>query len=222
VELRLHREGRWRSWLGARFGGDAALGDRIWRRCLHLAGAIVLIVYVLPRMFFVIAPVDVVLWIALGLVLLLEVLRHTAGLQLPTIRDYEARRVASFAVFATALVVAVEVFPRFIAIPVVLGTVAIDPLLGELRERRWTLRKAQATGGVVYAAFAIPLMVYFGGWPIGAEVAAGGGAAVLGVLSEGHRGSVWADDDLLMTMVPGIPLTMAAWIVAGSISLPAF
>ena len=132
---RLHTGGRFRTWLGARFGGDLALGDRLWRRILHGLGAAALIYYVLPTDFFIVLPKVDVLLLALAAVLVLEGLRHAIGLEIPTIREYEREWIGSFAVFATAIVAVILIFPEPIAAAVVLGTALVDPLAGELRLR---------------------------------------------------------------------------------------
>ena len=219
---RLHRGGRTRAWIGRSLGGDEALGDRVWRRCLHLAGGFVLLVYVLPRNFFLVVPTDVALVLALAMVLSLELLRHAAGLQMPTIRDREQRTVASFAFFAIGLSLAVLVFPRFIAIPVVLGVVLVDPLLGELRVRHWPLRVVQGIGVGVYLGIAAPLLALFGGVPILWSLAGGLAAAVCAVALEGPEALLPLDDDLTMSLVPGLLLTAAFWASSGSLQFPAF
>ncbi|HLY76742.1 MAG TPA: hypothetical protein VKT21_02510, partial [Thermoplasmata archaeon] len=138
MTLKLHTGGRVRRWLGARLGGDFELGDRAYRRFPHCLGALVLFYYVLPRTLIAWFTAEDLLLIALGLVLLLEVLRWTAGAELPTIRPYEKRRVASYTFYAVALVAAVLLFPLPVALVVVLGTAFVDPLIGELRaSARW-------------------------------------------------------------------------------------
>ncbi|MCI4344546.1 MAG: hypothetical protein L3J87_02845 [Thermoplasmata archaeon] len=209
MRLRFHRGGRLRGWLGAKFGGDLELGDRIWRRCLHLSGAFVLVYYLLPPRFFLVVPNVLALLLALGAVLALEVLRHVAHAELPTIRPYEQHRVASFAFYAIALVIAVVVFPPAIATVVVLGTSLVDPLIGELRVRR--------VGPPVHPA--LPLAAYFGlavgsltfAWRVALPVAITGGAlaAIIGVAIEAPRVR-GVDDDLAMTLVPAFVLLTVA------------
>jgi dolichol kinase len=205
MTLRLHRSGRFRTWLGTRLGGDLELGDRVWRRVLHGLCAAVLVYYLLPDAFFIIAPKEVVLVAALLAVLVLELMRHFAGLELPTIRPYEQKRIASFAFFAIAIVLAVLLFPEPIAAAVVLGTALVDPLAGELRVagvRRATLWAAPM---VAYAGLAFVGLALVGRWPIPDALGLAVLAAPIAVAVERPK-SAWVDDDLAMTFVPAIVL----------------
>lgn len=207
--LRLHRGGKLRTWLGARFGGDFELGDRVWRRCLHGAGASVLLYYVLPDRAFIVLPKLDVLLLALAAVLVLETLRHLTGAELPTIRPYEQRRVASFVFYAVALVVAVLLFPEPIAVVVVLGTSLVDPLIGELRIRRARAPAYPLVPWVVYVVLGTTglwIVTRVALAPILATVAAAG---AIGVAVEAPR-TRWVDDDLAMTLIPAIVLWLGA------------
>jgi hypothetical protein len=219
---RLHRGGRTRAWLGRRFGGDAELGDRIWRRVLHLAGAAVLLVYLLPRNIFLVAPTDEVLLLALAMVLVLEIGRRVAHLELPTIRPHESDRMASYAYFAIALTASVELFPEYLALAVVLGAVVLDPLLGELRLRGWTRYPAASVGVLLYVVLGLPGFWKFGPWgailPIPMLVAAG----AIAVLVEGPRSLLPLDDDAAMVLVPGLVLAVLGWLTFGPTPIPAF
>ena len=216
--MRLHRGGRWRAWLGARFGGDAELGDRIWRRCLHFGGVLVLLYYLLPP---VIGPLsaELALLLALAAVLVLEGMRHAAGWELPTIRPWESRRVASYAYFAVALVAVVLLIPEPIAVAAVLGVSFVDPLLGELRLRRVGRPLASLAGAGVYVLLGFSALVLVGRWSgpgaaVGALV-----AAVVGVAVESPR---WApiDDDLAMTVVPAVTLWLIVTLAPGLPAIP--
>jgi len=167
LELRLHRHGQFRRWLGHALGGDEELGDRAWRRILHLFGALVLVYYAVPNNFFVVAPKADILLAALGVMFVLEALRHAVGLELPTIRPYETHRIASFVFFALALVLAVLLFPLPIAAAVVLGTAIVDPVAGELRRQS---NSPVLTVGLPVAAYGLLAFVglaAIGGWPAG-------------------------------------------------------
>ena len=214
MALRLHRGGRFRTWLGERFGGGFDLGDRIWRRLLHALGAVVLIYYALPDDFFVIAPKLDILLLALAIVLGLEALRHVVGLELPTIRPYEEGRIGSFALFALALVVAIVVFPMPIASAVILGTAVVDPLAGELR-RDPRYRRIDAVVPVsVYAVLAWVGLAVFGGWPAVGSVPLAIIAGGVGVAVERPKIAV-LDDDLLMTLVPAVVLYLLGVLALG-------
>jgi len=208
MALRLHGRGRFRRWLGGALGGDEELGDRAYRRLLHLFGAAVLIYYPLPNDFFVIAPKADILLGAFAVMVVLEVLRHVAGLELPTIRPYERHRIASFVFYALALVLAVLVFPLPIGAAVVLGTAAVDPIAGELRRR----------GGSPFITVGVPLAVYgilafvglgvIGNWPVGFAALFAACAAPIAVAAERPKWP-WVDDDLVMTLAPGLFLVAA-------------
>jgi hypothetical protein len=202
MTLRLHRGGRFRTWLGARFGGDAELGNRVWRRILHALAAAVLVYYLLPEGFFVVVPKWVVLWAALLAVLVLEILRHSVGLELPTLRGYERGRVGSYVFLATAFVLAVTFLPEPIAVAVVLGTAFVDPLAGEVRPYR-SLYPALPLA--VYAALAFIGLAVVGGWPVVPSVVLALVASGLAVVVERPK-LTWLDDDLLMTFVPALAL----------------
>jgi dolichol kinase len=203
MELRLHWHGRFRRWLGAALGGDEELGDRAWRRIMHLLGALVLVYYAIPDDFFVIAPKADVLLAALAVMLVLEALRHTAGLELPTIRPYETHRIASFVFFSLALVLAVLLFPLPIAAAVVLGTAIVDPVAGELRRQSTSPVLTVGLPLGAYGLLAFVGLAAIGGWPAGLSALLAAAAAPLAVAAERPKWP-WVDDDLVMTFVPGL------------------
>ncbi len=205
MAIRLHRGGRFRRWLGARLGGDEALGDRVWRRVLHGLVAAVLIYYVLPDGFFVVAPKRTVLLAALAAVLGLELLRHTGLLELPTIRAYERARVGSYAFYALAVVGAVLLFPEPIGAAVVLGTAIVDPVAGELRASG-RARRAYPVGAVaVYYVLALIGLAGVGRWPLADSALLAAVAAPVAVAAEWPTIN-WLDDDLAMTFAPALVL----------------
>lgn len=210
----LHRRGRFRRWLGESLGGDEELGDRAWRRIMHLAGAAVLVYYAVPTGFFVVAPKVDILLAALALVVILEILRHASLLQLPTIRPYETRRVASFVFYALALVLAVLLFPLPIGAAVVLGTAIVDPVSGELRHQGASPLLAVGIPLGAYGALAFVGLAAIGAWPPGDAAVLAAVAAPLAVASERPKWP-WADDDLVMTLVPGVFLYVAGVVVLG-------
>jgi hypothetical protein len=209
VPTRLHRGGRFRGWLGRRLGGDVDLGDRAWRRLLHLVGGLVVLYYVLPPGVFVVITTEEALLFGLAFVLALELLREVAGLEMPTVRAVERERVASFAYFAVALVVAVLLLPAPIGAAVVLGTALIDPLIGELRRSpRW---RAAYPGlpVVAFAALAFGVFTVMSPWPFGERFLLALGAGFAAVACE-YPKVRWVDDDLVMTLLPGLLLFAAA------------
>ena len=200
----LHLGGRTRGWIGRRLGGDETLGDRVWRRCLHLGGLVVLAVYVVPADLFGPVPVRYVLDAALAAVLLLELLRILGRVELPTIRPHERRRVASYAYYAIALVLAVELLPEAVAVAAVVGCALVDPLLGELRGHGLARRPAAGLGALVYGGIALAALVALDGPPraiLGVAAVVGAGLAVL---VEGPGSWLPVDDDLAMVLVPGV------------------
>jgi hypothetical protein len=211
---RLHTGGRFRTWLGARFGGDLALGDRLWRRILHGLAAVALVYYALPNNFFIVLPKVDVLLLALAAVLVLEALRHLVGLDIPTIREYEREWVGSFAVFATAIVVVILVFPEPIAAAVVLGTALVDPLAGELRLRNAATAVELGVPFVAYALLAFAGLAAIGRWPL---VESAGLAILAGAIAVAvERPKVWwFDDDVAMTLVPAVALYLVAIVGLG-------
>jgi len=205
MDLRLHGHGRFRRWLGARFGQDEAWGDRLWRRIVHATGAAVLLYYLVPDHFFVIVPKAEVLLAALAAALILEVLRHAAGLELPTIRPYEEHRIASFVFYAIALAGAILLFPLPIAVASVLGTALVDPIAGGLRESEGARRLYPAVPFAAYTGLAFVGLGLIGGWPIPLALPLALLAAAVGLAAE-YPKIPWVDDDLAMTFVPALVL----------------
>jgi hypothetical protein len=203
--LRLHTGGRFRTWLGARFGGDFQLGDRLWRRIMHGLGAGVVLYYLFPDPLLGVVPKNAVLLGALGTVLVIEGLRHAVGLGLPTLRPYEAGRVGSYVFFSVALVAAILLFPRPIATAVVLGTAIVDPIVGEIRLRPGTRRLYPALPFVLYVVLAFGGMVAWGTWPVLPSIGLAVVAAAVALLMERPK-IPWVDDDLAMTLVPALVL----------------
>jgi len=214
MELPTPGHGRFRRWLAQTLGRPELEGDRLWRRALHVSGAFVLIYDLLPRGFFLVLPNEAVLLLALAAVLVLEAVRLARGVALPTLRPYEARRPASFAFYAVALVVAVLFFPEPIAVAVVLGTALVDPLVGELRHAG--PRRALNLGAplAVYFGLAVGAFLGVGRWPIGDAVLLAALAAALGVGAERLRYR-WLDDDLTMTLVPAVALFVVGTLALG-------
>jgi hypothetical protein len=214
VPPRLHTGGHFRGWLGRQLGGDAELGDRAWRRILHGLGVLALLYYVLPDRFFIVLPKEDVLLLALAVVLVLEVLRHLMGLELPTLRSYESHRIASFAFFSLALVGALLLFPEPVGAAVILGTSLVDPIAGELRRHHPSTAVGWGVPIAAYVPLAIVGMVVFGGWPLLPSIGLALLAAVLAVAVEQPKVS-WADDDLAMTFVAAFALYVVGVVVIG-------
>jgi dolichol kinase len=205
MAIRLHRGGRLRRWLGAQLGGDSELGERVWRRILHLFGGLALVYYLVPSNFFVLLPKWVVLLVLLAVIVTVEALRHSAGLELPTIRPFETHRIGSYAFYSAALAIALLFFPEPIAVAVILGAAIVDPLIGELRLRPTARSYYPLVGGVVYVGLAYPAFWLVGGWTVTASLVFALVAAALAITVEWPKRSWW-DDDLTMILVPGLIL----------------
>jgi hypothetical protein len=214
MEIRFHGGGRFRRWLGSQLGGDFALGDRALRRILHVAGASVLLYFVIPSGFFLIATTEEILLGLLAAVLVIEGLRLAFGLEMAAVRSYESRRVGSYAYYAVALTAAVLLLPEPIAVVVVLGTAFVDPFMGELRDRaglRWLYPLAPVG---FYAALAFVGLAGVGRWPLLPSAVLAIAAAAVAVAAERPR-LRWVDDDLVMTLAPAALLLGAAVVVLG-------
>lgn len=209
---RLHRGGRFRRWLGRRLGGGEALGDRAWRRILHGLGAGATVYYLLPtELVGGVSKLDLLL-VLLAAVLLLEALRLGAGLDLPTVRPYERRRLASFAFFAIALTLALLLFPVPIGAATILGASWVDPLAGELRGSPRYRRGYPVVPGIVYAGLATSMLVAWSPIPLLPALGVGAGMAIVALAAE-YPKSRWIDDDLAMTLLPAA----AAWGLAAAL-----
>ena len=206
--LRLHRGGRTRAWLGKRMGGDEALGDRLWRRVLHVGGLVILLVYVVPSGTFGPVPVRAVPVILLAVLLVVEGFRWRGQVELPTIRPHERARMASYAYYGIALVLATLAFPEAVAVTVIVGSALIDPLLGELRLRPLGGAAVAIVGGIAYVALAVVCLHALTDLPLTTELGLGLLGAMLAVLVEGPGSVLPLDDDFAMVIVPGIVLAL--------------
>jgi len=211
---RLHGRGRFRRWLGRKLAGDEELGDRVWRRLMHGLGGAVVVYYVIPTNFFLIASKEEILLTLLAIVIVLEALRHTVGLELPTVRPYEAHRVGSYVFYSVALVIAVLVFPEPVGAAVALGTALVDPIVGELRQRRQPTAVTVGVPLVAYFLLAFTGLAGLGHWPVALSAGLAAVAAPIGVAAERPKWP-WMDDDLVMTVLPALFLYVAGVVVLG-------
>jgi hypothetical protein len=179
-----------------------------------VSGALVLVYYVIPTNFFVLVPKVDVLLAVFAAVIIIEILRHTADLELPTIRAYESRRIASFVFYSLALVLAVLLFPLPIGAAAVLGTAIVDPVAGELRTGPVPPLLAVGIPLGAYGLLAFVGLAAIGGWPAGDSALLAAGAAVIAVAAERPKWP-WVDDDLAMTIVPALFLYVAGVLALG-------
>lgn len=205
MTLRIHTGGRLRRWIGARLNGDFELGDRVYRRLLHCLGALILLYFALPHRLVGAFTSEDLLFVGFGLVVVLECLRWVAGVELPTIRPYEKKRIASYTYYAVALLAAVLLFPLPVALVVVLGTAFVDPLIGELRaSSRWRSSYPWIPGAV-YVLLGAGALISVTHWSPFAAVLAAGIAAPVALLAERPK-IPYLDDDLVMTLIPALVL----------------
>ncbi len=208
MTLRLHRGGILRRWIGARLGGGFELGDRVLRRALHVAGAGALVYYLLPDpLLRGVSNAELLLALLAGL-LALEAARLLARLEVPTLRAGEEGRVASYAYFAVAIVIALLLFPRPIAAVAIAGTALVDPLLGELREWRPGVGPVRLLPWAVYVGLAVGLLRLLTAWPLAEILPLAAAAAAVAIAAELPK-MRYLDDDLLMTLAPAVFLALA-------------
>ena len=180
-----------------------------------MGAAAVLLYFVLPSRFFILLETRDVLLLALVGVLGIEAVRLLGAVEVPTIREYERRRVASYAWYGVALVAAVLLFPETVAIAVVLGTAFVDPVIGELRRTPATFRRAYPWLPLaLYAILAYPALV-LGGWGSLRAAASALIAAVVAVAVERPKIGL-VDDDLAMTLLPAVTLVAIGLLGAGA------
>ena len=214
--MQLHRQGRFRSWLGSRFGGDAALGGRLGRRFLHAGGALTLIYYAFPPHLLIVIPNWAIPIAALVALLVVDGLRLAGRLEVPEIRPHERVRLASYSYFGIAIMVSLVLFPEPIAFAVILGTAIVDPIIGESRGTPAGAAFYPVLPFVVYFALATVSLVGVGHASL---LTASLFAAVAGAVAIASERPQWTylDDDLMMTVIPGLVLLGLALAFPGSI-----
>lgn len=213
--MRLHRGGRFRSWLARRLGGSPEEGERALRRLLHLSGALALLYEPLPDRLGPI-PKSWALLIALGVVLGLEAGRRLGRLELPTIRPAEADRgIASFAFYAIGLTITLLLFPAAVASAAILVAAFADPLMGELRAlgRRPHGRDLPVALAAALALASVGLLAV-GRWSVPGALLGGLVVAATALAVEGPRWH-WFDDDLAMPIAGALALTLLLLLLPG-------
>jgi len=106
--------------------------EKILRRVFHSMTWIALVYYLIPD------PIlgrskRIWLLVVLGTVLSFEALRLYFGFQVPGMRVYEKRRLASYAWASIAAAVTLFYFPMHLAFVALLGMGLIDPMIGEIQ-----------------------------------------------------------------------------------------
>jgi hypothetical protein len=200
---RLHTGGNVRRWIGRQAGGDEALGERIWRRLVHLTGLLALLYYVVPGDFFVVVTTREIVYALVVLVVLIELARHTIGLEVPSLRPYEEHRIASYTYYGLAIAAVLLFFPVPIGAVAICGTATIDPLIGELRGSSRFRSWYPTLPAIAYAGMAIVGFRLLTTWSIVEVLALGVMAMAVAILAERPRYR-WMDDDLAMTLAPAL------------------
>lgn len=106
--------------------------EKIFRRIFHSMTWIVLVYYLVPDTLF---GYSKRLWLlfVLAVVLVFEAFRIFLGFQVPGMRVYEKRQIASYAWAAIAAAVTLFFFPMHLAFVALLGMGVVDPMIGELQ-----------------------------------------------------------------------------------------
>jgi hypothetical protein len=218
LPIPLHRNARLRQWLGEKVAGDAAMGDLVWRRIVHMSGALVLLYFVFPGDFWVTPwpqTTTVILLLLLEAGLFIELFRHLGYVDVPVIRPYERDRIAGYCWYAMGLTFAVLLFPEPVAVAVVLGAAFVDPLIGEFRRRG----VPRAYSGLAFGAYALMAggsLYALGGWAALPAVVGALVAAAVALAVERLR-APFVDDDFTMPVVPGLVLLLVAMLWPGGV-----
>ena len=166
------------------------------RRMVHIAMAVV------PWIYYHYAISATVLWVLLILLVVLEGLRLTFGLQLFGQRVHEAKRISSFAWGGSALLLVLLLSPPMFAYPIIVACALGDPLLGELR------RLGLLTGLVVVCGLVVVAAIWLGAtWWLATPWWWALIMAPLTVVAEWPN-LKWIDDNAMMQLVPLIVVSL--------------
>lgn len=171
--------------------------ERLTRRIIHSMTWVVLVYYLIPDTLLG-YPKDAFLIAILACVLVFEGLRLYFGFSIYGMRDYEKRQFASYAWASIAASITLLFFPMHLAFICLLGMGLIDPMIGEIQDRRPGFYPY-----VPFIAWSLLAMVLF-------RLLTGFSLPVIIMLSMiGSASAILAeypalriDDDFLMIMVP--------------------
>lgn len=181
-------------------GDPKATGPSHWvRRIVHLVSPVFLVYYWmdpyyagLPKQSFVI--------LAILIVLGFETARLRFGWRIPGAREYEQKRLSAAAMGGVGLAVGLLLLPQHLVMGCFVGMCLVDPLVGELRTRKF--KGVLPTGAIAFAAVFIGIhLVFFPGLPLVPMILFGALAGVVAVYVEAESPK-WLDDDLTMHLVP--------------------
>ena len=108
----------------------------LFRRMLHMTAMFFLVYYLLPSELIPGFYKWQGLIIVLIMVLVTESIRLKKHAVFPGMRDYERTQISAFAWFAIGMTLALLFFKMQYVVPVIIGLALIDPLIGEIRQRR--------------------------------------------------------------------------------------
>lgn len=193
-------------------GSPADRRTRLLRYAIKLAALAVLVYYVLPAK---VLGQPVYLAFPLGALLVggLEAARLRWGFSLPTLREYERGRVASYVYWAASLGLLVAFFPQVLAVAALLAAAVAD-----VGASTWRAAATSASRNVRYPTFvlfwatSLPLLAFLPSSPLMAHGVEGSLVAALVLAPVGAlaaalvEGTRWPgfDDDLLMPLVPAL------------------
>lgn len=171
--------------------------EELFRRIIHSMTWVVLVYYFIPDPLFG-YPKNILLVLVLTFVLGFEAFRLYFGFQVYGMRDYEKRRVASYAWASIAAAVTLLFFPMYLAVLCLLGMGLVDPLIGELQSLKpelypyvpvltWALLSVLIL--TILKDLSLPILIVFSA--LGAVTAVAAEYPTLKV-----------DDDFLMIVVP--------------------
>jgi len=169
------------------------------RRLIHISMIFVPYLYyrhgVSVSNFFHLSPQDL-LWILVALIILLELVRLSLGIQVFGQRKHEAKQISSFAWGSISLLLVLLWAPKALAYPIVVSWALGDPLIGEMRRFHFNVWYAVLIA-VLFIAGIWSLAGYWFATPWWWVVL----MAPLTVAAERIRWK-WIDDNATMQLIP--------------------
>jgi hypothetical protein len=168
------------------------------RRFIHVLAPLLCIYYVVPDEVLPGAPKEQVLILLMLIVLGMDTVRLIARFKVPVLHSYEDERHSAPAFFAVSVTIALLYFPVEISLPVLLGMGWVDPLVGELRQRKSDLNPMLPMA--VYFFILLIGLGYFYGMSFPVLLSAVLVAPVALFLESGQF--PYIDDDMILILVP--------------------
>ncbi|UCE37827.1 MAG: hypothetical protein JSW00_00860 [Thermoplasmata archaeon] len=182
----------------------------LFRRVFHMTAAGYLVYYLLPDElipgFYKWHGVLIIMISAL----IVEGVRLKYGKLFFGLREYEKKRISAFAWFSIGMCIALLFFEMIFVVPVVIGMAVIDPLIGEVRQRKEKLYPVVPS--VIYALIMFLCLLLLSEmseiWLIL--------FSILGTISA-ITAERWdlkhIDDDFLMIVIPLLVLSMFHYLI---------